>query len=63
MYQALAFSEDGTLISPTLAPGQQLNPGLHKEDFREHNLIWTQWKKMRHFHHLKPGTDEKQTLP
>ncbi len=23
------------------------------EDFREYNLIWTQWKKLRHFHFLE----------
>ena len=26
---------------------------LYKESFREHNFLWTQWKKLKHFTWLK----------
>ena len=31
----------------------QFNKMLYKENFQEHNFLWTQWKKLRHFDHLK----------
>lgn len=30
---------------------------LFKETFQEHNFIWTQWKKARHYHFLKMKQD------
>lgn len=29
---------------------------LYKENFQEHNFLWTQWKKLRHFDYLKKFT-------
>jgi hypothetical protein len=31
---------------------------LHKENFSEHNFLWTQWKKLKHFQHLKTTSPE-----
>jgi len=28
---------------------------LYKENFQEHNFLWTQWKKPKHFQFLKPA--------
>ena len=39
---------------------QKLNAGTVWEDFKEHNFIWTQWKKMRHFAYLKTPIVQKK---
>jgi hypothetical protein len=35
---------------------------LYKENFIEHNFLWTQWKKLKHFSSLKalPKREGKQ---
>jgi len=33
---------------------QNLSIQLYKENFQEHNFLWTQWKKLKHFPCLKP---------
>ena len=48
---------------------QEHNSTYVWEDFKEHNLIWTQWKKMRHFTYLRAPIkqdskgDMKKELP
>ena len=40
----------------------------YKENFQEHNFLWTQWKKLKHFPHLKkletipPGSNVSNSL-
>ena len=34
------------------------NPRLYKETFLEHNFLWTQWKKLKHFEFLSAGKNE-----
>jgi len=41
---------------------QKLNAGTVWEDFKEHNFIWTQWKKMRHFAYLKAPIVPKKAI-
>lgn len=55
IYQTLQYTAEGEIILPYTCPDyQSLNENLYKEDFKEHNFIWTQWKKQRHFYYLKP---------
>ena len=49
VHQALPIGIYGDVMLPN--NGKE---NLYKEDFKEHNFIWTQWKKYRHFHYLKP---------
>ena len=38
---------------------QTVNLQLYKENFTEHNFLWTQWKKNKHFSFLKPFVEPK----
>ena len=46
VHQSLAHDTDGNIIlPPSLAHNQTVNLQLYRENFTEHNFLWTQWKK------------------
>lgn len=59
VHQSLNHDEDGNIILPPSLHNQTVNLQLYKENFAEHNFLWTQWKKNKHFNWLKPFKEEK----
>lgn len=53
MYQSLQYDEEGHPVLPHSNANQPPNLNLYKENFAEHNFLWTQWKKLKHFNSLK----------
>jgi hypothetical protein len=55
----LQYDEDGNPVVPhSEAKTNPINWKLYKETFTTHNFMWTQWKKLKHFPHLKPPTND-----
>lgn len=53
IYQSLSYDEEGKPILPYFEmKSQNFNMNLYKETFAEHNFLWTQWKKLKHFSKL-----------
>lgn len=42
---------------------QYVNMRLYKETFAEHNFLWTQWKKLKHFERLKTKAETMNEDP
>ena len=47
LYSTAQYDENGKVIK------SNVSAELMREDFKEHNLIFTQWKKMMHFNILR----------
>ena len=60
IYQSLQHDEEGKPILPySEQKNSYVNMNLYKESFAEHNFLWTQWKKLKHFDRLGAYQDNK----
>ena len=68
LYATAQYDENGTIINPVHG-SKSTKDSDHQEDFKEHNFIFTQWKKMYHFRVLqkievnKPKEESKEEQP
>jgi hypothetical protein len=63
IYQNLTYDENGDPILPfSEQKREQVKMRLYRESFAEHNFLWTQWKKLKHFNWLTQTKVPEATL-